>query len=71
MGKLPPPMGVPLPAPPTEWGVWLYVSLGCAWLPLADGTGSYRGVYKPPRALYTKPAHILIYSLATVVIGGK
>jgi len=64
-------MGVPLSAPPTEWGVRLYVSLGCAWLPLADGTERYRGVYIHPRALYTNQTPILIYSLAKVILGGK
>ena len=31
----------------------------------------YRWVYKPPRSLYTKLTHILIYFVATGIIGGK
>ena len=31
----------------------------------------YKGVYKHPRALYTKQTPTLIYSLATVKLGGK
>jgi len=38
---------------------------------LASGTGRYMGVYKHPRALYTKQTPTLIYSLATVKLGGK
>jgi len=38
---------------------------------LKNASGSYNAVYILPRALYTKTIHNLIYSLATLYIGGK
>ena len=65
------PHGVPSPYAPPMAGRMACCESICAWPSLADGSERYRGVYIPPRGLYTKFTHILIYSLATVVIGGK